>query len=504
MCPTGSERYDCWMKRPALALLMAFGVSCKSEPELLAPPPDRLRSPPIERPPDLPPTVLDLPLLVDLNTAVAMMEAELPRRFGDADKRLPVPGNKRGTFAYEIRRSPFEISVKGDTFQVAATIHYQGRGWYNPPIGPEVGGSCGTAGQEPRARVVISIRPEINREWQLVAQPKLTYLGPLTKTERDQCEVSFLKIDVTSRVLEAARGALREEFPRLAAKLKTMDVKGEVEKVWNEIQKPIRLTDSIWLMLRPQGVRLGALSGSREMLGGTIGIRARPKIETGPKPSVATVPLPALDQGGEETGLNLLTEGRFDYPLISANLTKELAGRKVKVPGGTIEIKEVGAYGIGGGRLALGVRFGGTTSGQIYFVGTPTYDEPTGHIMVPDLDYDASTTPLLVKGMAWLRANEIRDFLRAKATFPSAETMERLSTLAVTGMNRELVPGVFLSAALNRTEIARLLPRIDALYLQAHATGQAALHVTDAFFAGLKAPDTTGSAAAKRTSTPPP
>ncbi len=474
------------MRRRTWGLVIAVVLGCRAEPELLAPPPDRLRSAVAELPPALPPTVVDLPLLIDLSTAVDMMEHALPRRLGAIDKRIRIPGKKRGAFAYEIKRSPFEINVRGDTFQIAATIRYQGRGWYNPPIGPEVGGSCGTSGKEPRARVVISVRPEINRDWQLVAKPRLSYLGPLTKTERDQCEVTFLRIDVTRRVLDAARGALRGQLPALAAKLKTMDVKGQVEKVWNEIQKPIRLTDSVWLMLRPEGVRLGSLSGTREMLGGTIGIRARPKIETGPKPSVAAIPLPALDPGGDDTGLNLLTEGRFDYLLIGASLTKALAGKKLSLSGGTIEIKEVGAYGIGGGRLAFGVRFGGTSSGQIYFVGTPRYDDSAGRITVPDLDYDASTTPLLVKSLAWLKADAIRDFLRTKATLPSAETMERLSTLAATGMNRELVPGVFLSTTLNRTEIIRLLPRSDALYLQAHATGHAALHVTDRFFARLK------------------
>jgi hypothetical protein len=475
-------------------LLLGLAIGCKAESDVLAPPPDRLRSAPIERPPALPPTVVDMPLLIDLTTAVDLMEQALPRRLGNIDQRIKVPGKKRAAFAYGISRSPFEINVKGDTFQIAATIRYQGRGWYNPPIGPEVGGSCGSGGKEPRARVVISTRPEINRDWQLVAQPKLSYLGPLTKTERDQCEVTFLKIDVTGRVLDAARGAIRGQFPKLAQRLKALDVRSEVEKVWNEIQQPIRLADSVWLMLRPEGVRLGRLSGSREMLGGTIGIQARPKIETGAKPAVALVPLPALDPAGEDTGLNLLTEGRFDYVLIGANLTKAVAGKTIKVPGGTIGIKEIGAYGIGGGRLALGVRFGGTSSGQIYFVGTPQYEDSTGRIVVPDLDYDAATTPLLVKSLAWLKADQIRDFLRAKAAFPSAEAMERLSSLAATGMNRELVPGVFLSTTLNRTEIVRLLPRVDALYLQAHATGNAALHVTDGFFARLRSADSTGPA----------
>lgn len=485
-------------RRLALAVFTALTTGC-FERELIAPPPERLRSDQLEPSPPLPPTVVDLPLLVDLSTAVAMMEEGLPRRLGNVDRRLQVPGKDRSAYAYAIRRSPFDVKVKGDTIQIGTTIHYQARAWYNPPIGPEIGGSCGISGDEPRARVVISFHPELNRQWQLVTKPRLSYLGALTDTERDQCEVSFLNLDVTGKVLDAARGALRASLPRLAAKLRTLDVKGEVEKIWNEIQKPIELSDSVWLMLQPEGVRLGRLSGGSEILGGTIGIRARPKIETGSKPSVATVPLPELEEADdEETGLNLLIEGRFDYALIGKNLTDLLAGTRISVPGGTLIVRELGVFGIGGGRLALAVRFGGSGSGQIYFVGTPVYDNATGRIVVPDLDYEASTASLLIKGMAWLKADEIREFLRAKATFPSSETMDQLSTLAVKGMNRELVRGVFLTAALDRSSLVRLAPRTDALYLQGHATGHATLVVTDDFFASLQDGDSVGSSAPGR------
>jgi hypothetical protein len=299
--------------------------------------------------------------------------------------------------------------------------------------------------------------------------------------------VSFLNLDMTGKVLSAARDAIRSQLPKLGKRLELVDVKGEFEKVWNEIQKPIHLADSVWLLLDPTGIRLGTLSGTREMLGGTIGVTAQPRIETGPKPLVAYRPVPPLDSAQAETGLNLLLEGRFDYGVIGKSLTDALRGTEIKTPGGAVEIRELGAYGVGHGRIALGVRFSGTASGQIFFVGTPKYDSVSGRISVPDLDYDASTTPLLVKSLAWLQDDQIRDFLRTQATFPSAEAMEKISTLAVKGMNRELTTGIFLSASVNNTKVVAITPRADALYLQAHATGQAALHVTDEFFQKIKA-----------------
>ena len=475
------------MRRLLTALAIGLGptAGCDSGNRVLAPPPERLFGLDDEAPPELPRSIVNLPMLLDLGAAVDLMEKALPAKIGSIDQRQPIPGNKRGKFAFELWREPFVVTVRADTFFVSSTIHYQGKGWYDPPIGPEVGGSCGTKGEEPRARVVIAVRPEIDQEWRLVARPQLRYLGPLTKSERDQCEVSLLKFDVTSKVLAAARSAIRSQLPRVAAQLATVGVKAEFEKVWKEIQKPIRLTDSVWLVLRPSGVRLGRVSGTNTMVGTSIGIDALPKIETGPRPTVVDQPLPPLGPAAAETGLHLLVEGRFSYDLIGTVLSNAVVGKEIKAPGGVVRIEEIGAFGIGKGRLALGVRFGGTSNGQIYFVGTPQYDSASGRVVVPDLDYEASTAGLLVKGLAWLKADDIRDYLRAKASFPSAESLARLTDLAAKGLNRELIPGISISAAINQTEVVRILPRADALVLQARASGQAALHVTDAFFRRL-------------------
>ena len=490
-------------------LLAALLTGCNgSGGQVLAPPPAEVFAQDEPLPEALPKTIVDVPLLIDFSAAVALMEEALPAKLGNINRRQSIPGKKRAAFAYELWREPFTITVRADTFLIGTTIHYQGKGWYKPPIGPEIGGSCGIKGKEPRARVVVAIRPELNRDWHLTARPRLRMVAPLTKGEQDQCEVSFLKLDVTSKVLGAARSAINTQLPKVGARLATIDVKAEFEKVWRAIQQPIRLADSVWLTLAPEGIRLGHVSGTTEMLGTTIGIDARPRIETGPKPVVAEQALPPLESPAPATGLSLLVEGRFDYQTISGTLSKALVGKQIKAPGGMIEIQEIRAFGIGGNRVALGVRFDGTTAGQIYFVGTPQFDSSTGRIVVPDLDYDASTAGLLVQSLAWLKAADIRDYLRAKATFPSAETLERITTLAAKGMNRELTRGISLSASTDHTDVIRILARADAIVLQARATGQATLLIDHQFFrrfAKTPAPsgsDTTPSDGAQKTANP--
>lgn len=484
-----------------LQVLFLVAVGCTGR-EVMAPPPATHFDLDSERPPRLPPTSVEVPVTFDVSSALELLEQALPRHFGDIDKRTSVPGKKRMSFAYEVNREPFAADFRNDTIYLSSTIRYQGKGWYDPPIGPDISGSCGINGPKPRARVVVAVHARIDHDWRLKTRTRVARLDPLTQSERDQCEVSFLNLDVTGKVLSAAKSALQSKLPRVDALLARQDIRTSFEKLWTEIQKPIRLTDSVYLLLQPTRVRLGAIQGDRITAGATVGITADPKIETGPRPEVAMTPLPPLTTTGEATGLNLMVEGRFEYSVISDLFTKALKGKRVEKAGGTVVIREVRAFGVGGGKLALGVRFAGTVSGLIYFVGTPKYDPSSGRIFIPDLDYDTSSAGLLVQGLAWLQGDDLRDFLRAHASFPSGETLNKLTTLAMNGMNRDLAPGVHLGATLGGTQVLAIQPRAQALVLQAQATGIASLTLDRNFFGRwLKPADSTETATKQPAST---
>ena len=77
----------------------------------------------------------------------------------------------------------------------------------------------------------------------------------ITSTERDQLKISFLQFDVTGKVLNGATAALRKILlPRMDRQLAMLDVRTPLEKIWVELQQPIRITDSLWLILQPSGV----------------------------------------------------------------------------------------------------------------------------------------------------------------------------------------------------------------------------------------------------------
>jgi len=464
-----------------MAALLAVLAAC-DRADVIAPPPTRSVDDSTRPPPSLAPSSVDAIVGLDLESALEALDAALPERFGDLDRRVPLPGNDRAHYAFEVRRGRLGAQFRGDAVRLSTVLRYRGRGWFDPPLTPEVEGSCGTEETPLRARVVVTLNPRLRPDWTLEAHPRLTRLEPLTAGIRDRCEVTFLKIDMTEKVLEAARAAATNALPLLDRSLAKLDVRGLFDDVWREIQQPIQVADSIWLMIRPSAVRVGPIHLAEGKVATTVGITARPTIESGTRPARGTLPLPAIGPLDSVAGFSVRVMGRFSYPAISALLDEQLAGREVTVADRLVEVTQVAAFAVGGGRLALGVRFRGSARGLIYFVGRPEYDPAADRISVPDLDFDVGSADLLVHGLTWLRGAELREFLRSAAAFPSAKALDPLTQLAMEGMNRELTPGVALEVKLTDTEVIRIDPRADALFVVARARGTARLELPRALF----------------------
>jgi hypothetical protein len=432
--------------------------------------------------PPFPPGTIVAPLTLNRESAVRALEEEVPVKFGDIDKRIYLAESARRSFAFEVTRDPFTVSFAGDTILLSSVIHYKGRGWYDPPIGPDINGECGTKGEPPRARLRLRVVPRLTERWKIRTRTLVDTIIPFSETERDQCEVSFLQFDVTGKVLSGATAALRTLMPRVDQQLSRLDVRTPLEKIWVDLQQPIRITDSLWLLLQPSGVHLGRVRGSRETVGAQIGVTASPRILAGPRPVIASTPLPPLGPIRDAEGFSMLVEGNFDYRVMSGVLSEQLSGQKVRAAGGTLVVKQVTVIGIGGGRLAVGIDFTGTASGKVWLLGTPRYDAGTGLISVPDLDFDATSAGMLVQGVAWLKGGAIREFLREQTKVPAGELIRQIQEMAVKEMNRELARGVKLSATIDVSEPAGILVRADGLLIRARATGNASLELGPELF----------------------
>jgi hypothetical protein len=436
------------------------------------------------------------PLTVDLQSALAAAEAEVPRRFGSMDLRLKADSSARTSYAFVAEREPFTVRFAGDTILATATIHYQGRGWYDPPIGPTITGGCGTEEPRPRARLTLRILAGLDTNWRLRTRIRLREVRAFSNEERDQCEVSLLKLNVTGKVIAGAQDAIRKALPVLDRQLLGLDVRSPLETIWRDLLTPIKVGDSLWLLLRPEGVSVGPLTAVGGQLISRVGVRARPGLVTGSRPTPEHVPLPALGRGLAEDGFMMQVEGRFDYPVIGEMLTQALAGTMVKTPGGAIRVDRLHVIGLGRGRVGLGLTFSGSAKGIIWLVGSPAYNAESRFISVPDLELDASSAGLLVRGFAWLKGPEIMAFLRKEARLPADSLLNDLAIMAERESNLDLAPGVRLGTVITGVEPVGIFAGRLGIVLRAHATGTASLELGPEVFKPVINPKATAKPAA--------
>lgn len=467
------------MRRRAAIVFLGVLVGCDAPLTVETPPPAIVADLPDTVPP-LPPSFVQAPIIYDLAPALDMLDDAVPRRFGSLDDRQVVPSNRRVRVAYEASRGPFRVTLEDSVIAVSAIVHYAGRGWYKPVIGPEVSGGC-DGDTRPRLRITLRSAVSIDSSWRLRATTRLARVAPLTSSDRDRCKVTLFRVDVTDRVIEGTRRALRRELRTLDRELGRVVVRGPVEQWWRAMSRPIRLRDSLWLVINPQAVSFDRLSTDSTAVIAKVVLSALPRITSGPRPIATELPLPALRRArAEGTTLYATLEGLLDYASASAELTERLGGKRVKVGGKSVEITALTLSGIGAGRVALALDFTGDARGRIWLTGTPQYDSTTRVLTVPDLDYDVGSATLLVQGIEWLKGIEVRDFLRAQARLPITALLDRAVELTERAMNRPLAKGVELATTIERGAVIGVRATRQTVVVRVRAEGQAGVLVTRA------------------------
>jgi hypothetical protein len=407
--------------------------------------------------PDLPDTapqprasVVDAPIAYDLSGIVDSLEATVPRMFGDLTQRLQAGDNRRTHFAFAVERSPFSVRANGLTVTVSTDVEYEGRVWYDPFIGPEISAACGTGGvPRPRVRATLVSTARITSDWRVVTRTRVSKLEPYSDDPRDHCRITIFHIDITNRVIDATRHMLEQKLTRFDRSVARWDARGWFDDLWQRLARPIRFTDSVYLLINPFAAQLGAVRSRGDTIMAQLRLIAAPQIVTGLQQVDSTrhEPLPRLDHADSMgTGASVLMEASFEYPVATHLLRRVLVGRTVEESGHRVRIRDVELTGIGGGRVALGVWLTGAIRGRLYFTGTPRLDRENRQVYVPDLDYDVGSANMLVRGFEWLRGDQVRDFLRERARLPDSALLGKLTELAERGMNRSLSPGVELSA----------------------------------------------------------
>ncbi|WP_158514823.1 DUF4403 family protein [Gemmatimonas phototrophica] len=459
----------------ALLLLLGCGSDATVAPAIPRARPGTWTAPVL---PSMPPSVVDAPVTYAIEPLLKALEAEVPRTFGNLEKRLPIDGRK--SVAYTATRTPFAVGFEDGRLTLATTLSYKARGYFRPLIGPTVSAGCGTDdATPPRVRLVLRSDLRIDSSWQLVTRTRVASLTPATTTERDACKVTFLQLDVTDQVVRSVRPLVERQLPRVDRRMARVDVRRRVARWYAQLQKNFRITDSLWLQLMPGSVALGDITLDDSQLVANIRLRATPRLVSGEKPAELLRPLPSLNRAASDVGdsVHLNIEGLLDYQDAGAILTKKLAGRRVRRMGRTATVEHINFTPLGDGRVVLTATLGGSLRGNLYLVGTPQLDTVARALVVPDLDFDVATSDALVRGVTWFKRDDLVQWLRQGARFPLDNILERTRLKVEEALNRDLTDGVRLSGAVQTGRLVDVLVHPRWLVIRAVAAGTLALDV---------------------------
>ncbi len=459
-------------------LLFALGACSQETLAPLAPVSNGVAISRAELPP-LPPSVVDAPISYALAPALDGLERAVPRTFGDINKRITIPSNTRQQIAFAASRTPFDVDFDGKQLTISTVVSYMGKGWYNPMIGPTIGASCGTDDVQPRLNVVINTRVDIEKNWNLKTRTTLKSIQPATDSTRDQCRVTAFNIDVTDKVVSSISPFLSGRLPDVDQKIARFDVRSRVDKWYNLLNKSIRVHDSLWLVLAPKDVRMGALALTDSALVANVRLYAQPFMVSGPKPPQDYTRLPAFTRADAAVGdsAHLRLEGLLSYEDASSTLNAALRGRTFRRFNQSVKIDSARFYALGDGRVVLGLKLKGSIVGDAYLVGTPVLDTVTRMLTVPDLDFDVATADDLVRGLAWLKKGDLVAELRKRARLPLEPLLDDTRQKVEGALNRRLTEGVMLAGTITTGRLIDVAATLRWLVVRAEATGTLALNI---------------------------
>jgi len=432
-------------------------------------------------PPPLGLSRFNVPLTYDYTPILEMVERVVPKQFGSLDSIKMVGRDENRHYAYEATRGPFTSFVRDNEVHLRATLAYAARGYFKPRFGPTIGAGCGgdTPAERPRITVELVTPLTISPDWHLDSHARIATLAPATSTDRDKCTVSIIHYDVTERVVGAARAALRTHLPDIDRKIDDVDLSDRFNEWWTLLNRPIQLTDSVWLMLDPERLRLGDVSQGATPRTFVVdaGLDAHPRIVTGPQPRISAKPLPTLGRDTASNGFRVVIEGTIDYATASRSVAVALRGKSITEASRTVTVRDASISPLPRGQLALAITFDGDANGKLVFVGTPHYDRDAGELSVPNLDYDLTTDNTLISAYTWLKSDALRTLFRDKARIPVQPLLDAGKTLLSDGMNRKLGDAVSLSAKIDSVDVAGIYVTKQGIVVRAVAIGNAGMQV---------------------------
>lgn len=264
--------------------------------------------------------------------------------------------------------------------------------------------------------------------WRLVTQARFVTYHWL---EKPKLRILGIKIPITKladNILTKRRADIETALD--GAVYHGLRLDREVERIWRDLQKPLRINrvpDEVWIRPRPTSVAAAAVRGNAQTLTVPLQIGFRADTHIGPRPDDRpTTPLPRLQRCDSlPPTSNLRVVAFIPYADLNRMLARRLNEQQLTLAGGSVQLKNATVYG-GGQSLILKTAISGAVNGTLYFRGQPRYDTLSDALRIYNVDFDVDTKETLLSTADWLLHDHLRDTLRNAVYLPLRDQLTQL------------------------------------------------------------------------------
>jgi hypothetical protein len=432
----------------------------------------------------LPESQIDIPISINLKPIYQLAERNVDTVFTSPDYPTGWVQEECATrYKYHFRRSPFQMTASGTTFNLAFTGYYQIIGStrvcaYGSALSPWTP-ECACGFKEPERRVNISFSSSFQLQKNYLLVTKMTRSEPKAL---DKCNVCFWGQDITTTVLnglkkelDASKKAMEDSFGRI-------NLRPFVQQAWNRLSGVYEIPGAGYLALNPKKLRMDNIAAKNDMLNISIGISATPVISLG-QPAVKPTPVPDLTTSKNPGGFNIFLEAALQYDSLTQVMNSYLIHKRFDVTDGIFKkhiiIENTKVSGDDKGNMLIDLEFSGSFKGAVTFKGKPVYDSATKTITVENMDYDLQTKNILLKTAKWLFNKKITSELKKYTAFNMTSYYDTASKTLNDWLNREWTKGIKGSGNIDDLKLTAVYALPQHLLIRSNCVGKLAVAVNE-------------------------
>ncbi|MGV3631542.1 MAG: DUF4403 family protein [Bacteroidota bacterium] len=428
------------------------------------------------------------PPVQEVSLLTIPVEMEMKSYFQEADKSVPYEfsGSHQQcedvSYAYKFIRNPIRIEgnpKKADPLEVGITID----GSYslnlnycvkcsdlfsNSPacLTPRIYASCGIGEPMRKIKVEYETAIELQPDFKLDARTRLKDVVP-----KDKCQITVFSYDATSQVIKEVKGALKDVSKEIDRGIEDLEIRGEVNKIWQSFVQPISLNGYGFLNVNPEKIGVGNLRLKDTRLSFETVIEAFPTV-TSSKSTAPPKILPDLSPIRHDEGFNINLDLMAGYDSLSAILNRELNGKTVQIKRNKITFRDAKIFGAANQQLSIEVSFTGSKSGKLFFLGTPKFNDSLQEISFPDLTFELETKNALLRSAKWLFNDKITNVMRGYAKFNMTDILKNASQKLEQQLNRKIDENIYIKGSMNEVRVKKIFPDVNKLIIQSNLRGK--------------------------------